>query len=129
MVKRAKPNKGLGENMVMVLFLVLLLTILFAFDSFTGNPDSIERQSQLLVGKLVIDSVQGNQPAVIVGDRLDLTKVQQLAAMDYLQLKELLGLHADFAMYFEDGEGNLVPIAGKNCIGSPYARVNGDRCS
>jgi hypothetical protein len=36
---------------------------------------------------------------------------------------------SDFVIYFEDENGNLLLLAGKPCIGSSYASVNGYKCN
>ena len=55
--------------------------------------------------------------------------LEKLTGMTYYEIKSKLGVSSDFTLYFVDENGNVVPINGKTCIGSPKAKVAGQQCS
>ncbi len=124
---RRKTKMRASDTWVLVLFVIILLFIVFSFDASKKAP--IEKESQILLGKLVAEDISKDGTAIVVGNQLDFQKVDELAGMSYAELKEKLGAKYDFAIYLEDEEGNIVPMSGKMCIGSPKARIDGYTCS
>jgi hypothetical protein len=132
-MKRGRTKRKLSlsylENVSLVVVVLLLLAALILFDaSSTGlQRSSIERESVILAGNL-LDNPR-NVPAILVNNRLDTAGVHELAAIEYGALKQQLGIEADFALYFEDSDGNLVELDSRPCIGSGKMSVNGQKCS
>jgi hypothetical protein len=126
---KRKPFLSYLENLSLAVVVLLLIAALILFDaSSTGlQRSSIERESVILAGNLLDDPQ--NVPAILVNNRLDTAGVHELAAIEYGALKKQLGITADFALYFEDAEGNLVQLDGRPCIGSGKMSVNGQKCS
>ena len=82
-----------------------------------------------LVSRLTIDSRDQDGMAFLVKDTVDPQLLDYFASRNYDQVKAELGIQGDFAIHFEDKNGNIIPIGQKMCIGSATASINGIPCS
>ncbi len=85
---------------------------LFSFQSQTSN---VQRQGEDLPRFL-----QQNVSSFgfIEDNQIDLQKINSFSNMDYAQLQKALGLSVDFCIYFEDENGNIIPVNNKLGLGS-----------
>ncbi|MBI3034587.1 hypothetical protein HYY72_05505 [Candidatus Woesearchaeota archaeon] len=107
---------------IVIILLVSLAALYYAYKS----RYSLQNQKEILLRKLVSGD---SELSVVVNGSVDGEKLQELSRMPYDELKSRMGVQNDFAIYFVNDNENLVPIAGKNCIGSPKAVVAGEACS
>ena len=62
---------------------------------------------------------------------VDESVMAKLSVKDYLLLKKTFGVSSDFVFYFEDSEGNVVPLSSqfdKYCTGHSGVSVGGSGC-
>ncbi|MFH1182417.1 MAG: hypothetical protein V1702_05645 [Candidatus Woesearchaeota archaeon] len=126
-MKRKARNVSVSQDRTaMLLFIVFLLAVIFFLDAASSSEQAAS--SEEIVGKLVVSGNEQSSIAFVVRDRVDTAKLMEFANKDYNQLKEELGVSDDFTVYFEDEQGNLVPVGDKYCIGSSRASVSGFAC-
>ena len=124
-----KRCQALSTDVVFAIILFLFGFMVFFHLIFQGGDDlkSLKKEGSLLPLKFM----SSDNTAFIVQNKVDSQRLKRLADMDYQELKRELNLKYDFCLYFEDERGNLINIskdAGKICIGSPDARLNGMSC-
>jgi D-aminopeptidase len=111
----------------------LFTVAIIMFFSFSG--DSIEERKaedlQTESSKL-FSSLSGTRnvsQGFLSGTKVDKEKLEKLTNLTYNQLKQAVGLSADFCIYFEDSESNLIEIReGVSGLGSRYVEVAGTLC-
>ena len=140
-MRRSHPRKyrhspyDFNDATIMLVFIVFVVLVIFFFDSsksLQGAEPSVfelRKENEMLLSKLVIDHASENGQAIIVGNVVNAAMLSKVANTNYEQLKRLFGMDADFVIYFEDEEGNIVAVGEKPCIGSGYAYFNGRKCS
>ena len=132
-VSSSKHQVQLNEPVVLLLCIVFLVFILFAFDAVDGGGgitgSAVETDSQILVGRLIIEDIREDGAAIVVGRAVNDNLLNKVAGMEYEELKRAVGVTAEFSIHFEDDEGNLLPLTDKPCIGSSYVKINGHTCS
>lgn len=126
MKQKAKKVTVSKDKLAMFLFILFLLVVIFFFDAANNTYQKVT--SEKMMSKLVITGNEDNGVAFVVEDKVDAARLMEFANKDYEQLKKELGINGDFTVYFEDEQGNLVPIGNKYCIGSDRASVSGFTC-
>lgn len=107
-------------------FMVLFVTII-VFSLSAANSIENQKESKKVIQKFVLS--EGNSDvAFIVRDRIDQSRLDKVSQMSYEELKQELGIKKEFYMFFEDENGNIVPLGNRTCIGSPMAEIAGQRC-
>ncbi len=148
MKKRGKKARSLIENFAgisdrttVILFLTFVVAALFIFDSIADQKAKAQTPEKQIMPRLDREAVKEASSKFIISDKaqdgvgfiikdtVDPELLGHLAAMDYEQIKQNLGLQEDFVIYFEDENGQVAPISGKWCIGSKSASVSGIQCS
>ena len=64
----------------------------------------------------------------LVVDKVDKEKLEHFASTDYEKIKKELDIDADFSVYFQDENGNIVAVTNKYCVGSNRSSVANVRC-
>ncbi|MBN2454175.1 hypothetical protein JXB11_01380 [Candidatus Woesearchaeota archaeon] len=118
--------KGHDDSLALLLFMLFLVSVLFILDA-ADNSEEVITSDQILK-KLVVNDASEGSIAFVIRDRVDPQRLADFASKDYDQMKEELGVDYDFVVYFEDQSGNVVPFAGKYCVGSPKSSVGGISC-
>lgn len=132
--------KQIDDKTAVFAFLVFLVVVFFIFDAIADEQarskeatakkalteDVVERE---ILSKLIIDSKEQDGTGFIVKNNVDPELLEHFASRDYEQLKAEFGIDADFAIHFEDMDGNIVPIGNRMCLGSNGASINGVPCS
>lgn len=114
----------------MTLFIIaaLLLYYLMGPVKRGAQEDSLARDSKLLPG--LLSSEQNTTQVFITGSKVDEGRLTQASNIRYEDLKDLFGVSSDFCIYFEDDEGNIVPVGNdKVGLGSPAANISGKTCN
>jgi hypothetical protein len=88
---------------------------------------NIEDDSKKIPNSLGSD--QNFTSTFIYNSKVDEAKLIGVSNLSYESLKNNLGVSSDFCIYFEDENGNLVPIGDKQGLGSPVANISGKSCN
>lgn len=133
--------KSLNDKAAVLLFIAALIIVIFLLDALADQRFQLgakksaakalskENVEELVLSKFVIGSKEQDGMGFIVKDTVDPELLEHLATKEYSQVKKELGLDADFAIHFEDENGNLVPMGERACIGSREASIQGIPCS
>ncbi len=110
--------------MAVFVFMVIMI-LFFGIMSSMSTPERGERLSK--DAELITKALTGEgDDSIVKENKLDEEKVSSFV-MDssrYQELKKELGVNGDFCIYFEDGQGNLVPIKVTEVDGEPQF-ING----
>lgn len=116
---------GIALFLIVVIFFISVGTDLFVED----ESISVEKDATQLSS--AVETSKGSS-ALIDGIKVDEVALDDLSNLSYNELKDALGTEADFCIFFEDGEGNIVPInnetSGLSGIGSADVVVAGNYC-
>ncbi len=125
-----KAQTASFDAIIAVALFVIALIFFFTFssgDTYRKGVENLDAESGKLASS--ISGRQNESGSFITGTKVDEEKLADVSNMSYQQLKDFFGLGADFCIYFEDSEGNIVNVSGnKTGIGSPVAVVNGTGC-
>lgn len=135
--RRAGKSRLKKNNAVAIALIVLAAAIALYLIAAGKKAESdrnipypgLDQSSETILRTLI--APQKDSPgsmAVVIGDRVDSSKLQELANTPYEELKSEIGVKNDFAIYFVNGNDTIIPIGGKQCIGSPKAEVAGRIC-
>ncbi|MCP3684138.1 MAG: hypothetical protein GY861_15765 [bacterium] len=123
-----QPQSKVGGWLIVIL-IVGLLVVLYFVDYFSDdNSQIISSEKDRLIGEIIAANNADDELAFIIHDQVDPQKLSAFANMNYDELKDELGMEKDFAIFFTDSEGAVIPIGEKICIGSPRAKVGGINC-
>ena len=123
--KRSAHTQNLSDNKALVIFMLLLAVVLVLMSNNSVNDYTVEQDRNTLVNKLVSSQ---EKVSIVDGGAVDDNKLRELLSLSYPELKQELGVKSDFAIYFEDGEGNIIEVLDTACIGSENVKVNGQKC-
>lgn len=126
--KKIVPEKKDFGIIPILILIAIGLFVLFLTDYFSinaGFQNNVEKDKNVIADKLTKNSDISliNEDGSVRQENL-----QKLTSMSYYDIKSKLGIDSDFTLYFMDEDGNVVPINGKTCIGSPKAKVGGQPC-
>lgn len=136
--------KSFDDKAAVFAFIVFLVVVIFLFDAladqkafFHGTKATKATKKALtkemvetqVLSKLIIESKAQDGTGFIVKDTLDPELLEHFSSKGYEQIKKGLRIDADFAIHFEDENGNIVPIGDKMCIGSENVNIQGTPCS
>ncbi len=127
--QKQRNKCSISDGAILAIFLIVVLFVIFFFSGAGTSSNSAAQEQKTLLNKLMIHDEREDGPAIVVGDVVDDARVKKLASTDYSEIKKMVGITSDFVIYFEDDNGNVVNIAGRPCIGSSYAQVNGVNCN
>ncbi len=128
-VGRKKKSKTIqaADKTVAVLFILALITIFLVLAN-TQPRVSTELEQEQLLDKLIDENPNDNIAPIVIGRELNVHSLAIYTQKDYEEIKRELDVDADFVLYFEDENGNIVPILDRPCFGSSYGRVSGQQC-
>ena len=125
--KRRTPNLKVSHNkesekmergqvwsvdvLLAVVIFVSVILIFYVTMSSRQKPDIKELQAESSSLKLELE--KNNELSFILNDQVDELKFQAFvddATDDYTALKQKLGVKGDFCIFYEDAEGNIIPI-------------------
>ncbi len=92
-----------------------------------GKTTDLKSESSKLVSAL--SGEKNSSDSLLVGSKVNERKLSELSELEYNQLKDLLGIDADFCIHFEDDGGNLVNVSGNKIgLGNQLVVVGGTAC-
>jgi len=111
----------------------LFTVAIIMFFSFSGDAveerkiEDLQSESSKLLSAL--SSTRNVSHGFLVGTKVDKEKLNDLTNLTYAQLKQAIGVNADFCIYFEDQDGNLIEIRESVVgLGSRWVEVAGMLC-
>lgn len=131
MHKRMKRGQTFSTDALIAVVLFFMAAIMLFYLSEPAadsrQAGKLQRDSESLI--LALSSEQNTSAVFIKGAKIDTGKLDATVNLSYESLKNQLGVDSDFCVYFEDEQGNIVPIKGKMGVGSPLANFSGRSCN
>ncbi|HIG98567.1 TPA: hypothetical protein HA231_04050 [Candidatus Woesearchaeota archaeon] len=129
MHKARKAQTISTDAVVGVMLFVTAAILLF----YLAGPVAKNRQADHLRQEAerlpsLLSSEQNLTTVLISGSQANPGNVESLLE-DYENLKEILGIDAEFCVYFEDENGNIVPLQGRVGMGSSLVNISGMTCN
>ena len=126
-----KKAQTVSTDALVAIALFAIVVIFFVSFGTDAADDRNVRSLQSESTKLV-SSVAGakNASSVFVsGSKVSEGRIKELANLTYSQLKNALGIKADFCIYFEDEKGNVINVTGNRTgLGSSRLEIGGVAC-
>ncbi|MAG15912.1 hypothetical protein CMO88_02525 [Candidatus Woesearchaeota archaeon] len=111
---------------------LFLVVIIFFFSLSSDKLSETKVQDLQTESTKLVSSISGTRNSSLSfldGTKVDAEKLESLSDLDYKQLKDTLGVDADFCIHFEDEKGNVINISkNKTGIGSLFVTVGGINC-
>ena len=119
------------------LFVIAAILLFYYLGNLeTGKkPLEVVEKDATKLADLLSSSKYNTTIAFLIGTTVDSSKLFNISAfsdVSYDALKNQFGLQSDFCVYFEDKDGNVIPIQGnppKYGFGSPKANISGKACN
>lgn len=130
-MSRTSKAQTISTDAVIAIALFMIVAIFF-FSLTSDSPDNRKVKGlEFEIGKLSL-AVSGSRnasSAFIIGSKVDEGRLERLANISYQQLKDEIGINAEFCIHFEDEKGNIINVSGnKTGIGSSFVTVGGIKC-
>ncbi|MBN1157681.1 hypothetical protein JXA85_08745 [Candidatus Woesearchaeota archaeon] len=127
-----KRSQTISTDVVVAIVLFMIAFVFFfqIISKQSTSSASLRRESEMLPVRLT-NPGPDRPAAFIVENKVDKSRLKEVAGKNYSELKEELNLKHEFCLYFEDEQGNLIDISkdtGRSCIGSSAASLNGVPC-
>ena len=91
------------------------------------NANKLKEEATLIIKQA---TAEGGTIAIINGNQLNVSKINELKNLSYDELKRRLRVESDFCIYFEDEKGYLVLINNSyKGVGAPNINLSGAPCS
>lgn len=118
---------------VLLALVIFTAVILIFYTTLNAKTNPGLKELQLQASGLKISLEKHLDLGFIYSDKIDSTKLKNFSdqvEVDYSSVKQELGLVEDFCIFYEDEEGNLIPVDGKVAIGNSTEKllINGKRC-
>ncbi|MBW2990887.1 hypothetical protein KY348_04225 [Candidatus Woesearchaeota archaeon] len=117
------------DVLLAVVIFVSIILIFYVTMSDRGKPRL--KDLEVEATDLKIELEKNPEVGFISEDVVDMEKLKVFtnnATYDYEGLKSKLGLRGDFCIFYEDSDGNIIPIGNKTSIGNPAILINGTPC-
>jgi len=128
-------GKGQVWSIDILLAVVIFVSVILIF-YVTMVPRQKPQMKDLEAesGALKLELEKNNEFGFLIDDEVNDAKLQAFidnATANYLALKKKMGVKGEFCLFFEDSEGNVVPIGSNNLVGVGNSSiiVAGDNCS
>ena len=113
--------------------IALFIIIMIFFFAVSGDRTSeikvkdLESESSKLAS--AVSGVRNQTSSFVVGTKIVTERLEELSKLSYSELKNYLGIEADFCIHFEDEFGNVINITGnKTGLGSAFIVIGGVNC-
>ncbi|MEK6963907.1 MAG: hypothetical protein AABX70_05755 [Nanoarchaeota archaeon] len=109
-----------------------VIVLFYASLSLTANTDYpiLKEEAQVATHRLI--KLDSPIHVTTAENELNLSKLGDLAAMDYSTLRDKLGIRGEYCIYLEDSHGRIIPIPSqgqkKAGVGNPLLNVSGTLC-
>ncbi len=108
------------------LWLLLAIALLSLAFSFLRQAEEHSQEKVEWAAQLLIDH---SPMSFAAGGKVDEERLLALTEYEYAKVKKDLGMEREFCIYFEDAEGNVIPITEKRLgIGSAKISINDQPC-
>jgi hypothetical protein len=128
-------RKGQVWSIDILLAVVIFVSVILIF-YVTMVPRQKPQMKDLEAesGALKLELEKNNEFGFLIDDEVNDAKLQAFidnATANYSALKKKLGVKGEFCLFYEDSEGNVVPIGSGDLVGvgNPSIIVAGDNCS
>lgn len=128
-------GKGQVWSIDILLAVVIFVSVILIF-YVTMVPRQKPQMKDLEAesGALKLELEKNNEFGFLIDDEVDYAKLQAFidnATANYSALKKKMGVKGEFCLFYEDSEGNVVPIGSNNLVGVGNSSiiVAGDNCS
>jgi biopolymer transport protein ExbD len=128
-------GKGQVWSIDILLAVVIFVSVILIF-YVTMVPRQKPQMKDLEAesGALKLELEKNNEFGFLVDDEVNDAKLQAFidnATANYSALKKKMGVKGEFCLFYEDSEGNVVPIGSNNLVGVGNSSiiVAGDNCS
>jgi biopolymer transport protein ExbD len=128
-------GKGQVWSIDILLAVVIFVSVILIF-YVTMVPRQKPQMKDLEAesGALKLELEKNNEFGFLIDDEVNDAKLQAFidnATANYSALKKKLGVKGEFCLFYEDSEGNVVPIGSNNLVGVGNSSiiVAGDNCS
>lgn len=91
------------------LFMIIFVGAYVVINMNTKAPSQQEIAKEAEV--LTTNALNPEEIGIIVGNEVDIERLNTIASINYSDLKNKLGIKSDFCIYFTDEFGNLVDIS------------------
>ncbi len=123
--KKALREKQTNKIIFACILIIVFLIAVKIIEEQQTYPDKRLRQD----AEKLLTAITTSSLRIIDSNQVDVEKIEEMTKIDYLTLKNELGIKSDFCIHFEDDEGNVIKINGMGVgIGSPKIKVNGFAC-
>jgi len=128
-----KRSQAISSDILAGAFLFILGFLMIFTLAYRGENDlsDLRQEGDILPVQFMASDKEGDSIAFIIDSKVNKDKLRDISQYEYSELKANLNIKHEFAMYFEDENGNLIDMTddiGKTCIGSPDATLNGVPC-
>lgn len=90
------------------------IIIFFYIVSYSGDKDITEqlaKEAEIIPEILISpDESSAVDITIVIGNKVDNQRLENIMAKDYQELKNSLGVRSDFCIHFEDNEGNIIDL-------------------
>ncbi len=128
-------GKGQVWSIDILLAVVIFVSVILIF-YVTMVPRQKPQMKDLEAesGALKLELEKNNEFGFLIDGEVNDTKLQAFidnATANYSALKKKMGVKGEFCLFYEDSEGNVVPIGSNNLVGVGNSSiiVAGDNCS
>jgi len=123
-------DKGQMWSVDVIIGIVIFISILTVFyTTLAGSSGDVTKALQKNADTVLTKFTQDPDLKVITpGNVLNNSKLVELSNLPYQELKAQLGIAGDFCIYLEDENGRIIPIGGKNGLGSSDINISGTPC-
>lgn len=123
-------KRGQSWSFDIALAVVIFILTTITFFAFSNSDNTRKLGAVQSEAHYILENVKAEYSPLQIVDNQEVNevKLQQFASADYQELKEEAGVANDFCIYFEDEDGNVIPISGSNGIGSSTINVSNVPC-
>jgi hypothetical protein len=120
-MEKKKMERGQVWSVDVLLAVVIFVSVILIFYvtmSSRQKPDIKELQAES--GSLKLELEKNHELSFLVSDQVDEAKFQAFAdniTDNYTAVKQKLGVKGDFCIFYEDSEGNIIPVGNNNLVG------------
>ncbi len=124
-------KRGQSWSFDIALAVVIFILTTITFFAFSNSDNTRKLGVVQSEAHYILEHTKDeNSPLQIVDNQeVNEEKLQELAAANYDELKKDAGITHDFCIYFEDENGNIIPVNGMKGIGSSSINISGTRCT
>lgn len=118
-------TKNKGNQIILFLGIIIILFVAISIIEKSQIPDPKLKED----AEKLLNAISTNSLKLLDSNELNEKSFEEISKKEYVNLKNGLGLKSDFCIHFEDINGNVIKINGKDArVGSERVKVNGISC-